>query len=139
MADIPAGLSPSYPAARIVVWGESLGAGVAVALAVHHPVGRMVLESPFTSAAAVAARVYWFLPVRTLMKDPFRSDLRIGKVRVPLLILHGARDTVVPFVLGERLFALANEPKRLVRFDGGDHSNLDQHGAQAAFRAFLNE
>jgi pimeloyl-ACP methyl ester carboxylesterase len=128
-----------YPAARIVVWGESLGSGVAVALAARHPIGRVVLESAFTSAADVGAPAYWFLPVRLLMKDPFRSDARIGKVKVPLLMLHGVRDTVVPIALGERLFALANEPKRFVRFAEADHSNLDQHGAQAAFRAFLNE
>ena len=54
------------------------------------------------------------------MKDPFRSDTRIGKVTVPLLMLHGERDGVVPIALGERLFALANEPKRFVRFAGGD-------------------
>ena len=59
--------------------------------------------------------VYWFLPVRMLMKDQFRSDERIGKVRVPLLVLHGAKDRVVPMSLGENLFALANEPKRMFR------------------------
>jgi fermentation-respiration switch protein FrsA (DUF1100 family) len=128
-----------YPAERIVVWGESLGSGVAVALAAMRPVGRVVLEAPFTSAADVAARVYWFLPVRPLMKDPFRSDLRIGKVAAPLLILHGERDRVVPFALGERLFGLANEPKRFARFAEASHSDLDAHGGLAAFRAFLDE
>ena len=77
-----------------------------------------MLEAPFTSAVDVGARVYWFLPVRLLMKDPFRSDLRIAKVSVPVLIVHGTRDSVVPFALGERLFALANEPKRFVRIEG---------------------
>ena len=103
-----------YPARRIVVWGESLGTGVAVALAATKPIGRLVLEAPFTSAADVGARVYWFLPVRLLMKDPFRSDQRIGQVTAPLLVVHGERDQVVPIALGERLFALANEPKRFV-------------------------
>jgi fermentation-respiration switch protein FrsA (DUF1100 family) len=128
-----------YAAERIVVWGESLGSGVAVALAATHTVGRVVLEAPFTSAADVAARAYWFLPVRWLMKDPFRSDLRIGKVTAPLLIMHGERDGVVPFVLGERLFKLANEPKSFARFADGTHSDLDMHGGLAAFRAFLEE
>ena len=67
------------PPERIAVWGESLGTGVAVALAAAHRVGRIVLESPFTSAADVGAGVYWYLPVQWLMKDPFRSDARIGK------------------------------------------------------------
>jgi fermentation-respiration switch protein FrsA (DUF1100 family) len=126
-----------YPAERIAVWGESLGTGVAVALAASQRISRLILESPFTSAADVGAKVYWFLPVQLLMKDAFRSDERIGKITVPILILHGTADTVVPFSFGQKLFALANEPKRLVRLEGGGHSNLDQFGARDAIRAFL--
>jgi fermentation-respiration switch protein FrsA (DUF1100 family) len=128
-----------YPPQRLVFWGESLGSGVAVALAADHAVGGVVLEAPFTSAVDVGAGAYWFLPVRLLMKDQFRSDERIGAVRAPLLILHGERDRVVPFALGQRLFALANEPKRLVRFRDGGHVDLDAHGAQDAVRAFLDQ
>ncbi len=126
-----------YPPERIVLWGESLGSGVAIALAAHRQVGRIVLEAPFSSAADVAARAYWFLPVRFLMKDQFRSDLRIAKVTAPVLFLHGERDWVVPIALGERLYALANEPKRFVRFADGAHEDLDLYGAQNAVRAFL--
>ncbi len=129
--------SKRYPAERIVVWGESLGTGVAVALAELRKISRLILETPFTSAADVGARVYWFLPVQLLMKDTFHSDERIAKVTAPLLILHGTADGVVPIAFGQKLFALANEPKRFVRFDGGGHSNLDQFGAQDAIRAFL--
>jgi fermentation-respiration switch protein FrsA (DUF1100 family) len=128
-----------YPAERIVLWGESLGSGVAVALAAERKVSRIVLESPFTSAADIGAAVYWFMPVRLLMKDQFRSDLRIGKVNVPILILHGDRDTVVPLAFGERLYAMANEPKKIVRFRGAGHVNLDSFGAQAAVGPFLDE
>ncbi len=126
-----------YPGERIAVWGESLGTGVAVALAASHKVSRLILETPFTSAADVGAQAYWFLPVQLLMKDAFRSDQRIGKVTVPLLIVHGTADAVVPFGFGQKLFALANEPKRFVRLEGGGHNNLDQFGAQEAIRAFL--
>lgn len=126
-----------YPVERIAVWGESLGTGVAVALAASQKISRLILETPFTSAADVGAQVYWFLPVQLLMKDAFRSDERIGKVAVPVLILHGTADTVVPFSFGQKLFALANEPKRFVRLEGGGHSNLDEFGAQEAIRAFL--
>ena len=125
------------PAERIVVFGESLGTGVAVALAATERIGRLVLESPFTSAVDVGARAYWYLPVRLLMKDPFRSDQRIGQVTAPLLVLHGERDQVVPIALGERLFALANEPKRFVRFAAGAHVNLDQYGAMNEVRSFI--
>jgi fermentation-respiration switch protein FrsA (DUF1100 family) len=128
-----------YGARRIALWGESLGTGVAVALAARNPVERVVLEAPFTSAVDIGAAVYWFLPVRLLMKDQFRSDQRIAQVKVPILILHGARDRVVPIGYGERLFALANEPKRMVRYAAGDHSDLDSFGAQAAIKTFLAE
>ena len=126
-----------YPAKRIALWGESLGSGVAVALAAGHMVGRIVLEGSFTSAADVGALAYRFLPVRLLMKDQFRSDLRIAKVTAPLLFLHGERDWVVPITLGERLYALANEPKRFVRFSDAGHNDLDLYGAQDAVQVFL--
>ena len=128
-----------YGDARIVLWGESLGSGVAVALAAKSKVARLVLESPFSSAVDIGAAAYWFLPVRFLMKDQFRSDERIGQVKVPILFLHGTRDHVIPISYGERLFALANEPKRMVRFPGGSHSDLDNYGAQAASRPFIAE
>jgi uncharacterized protein len=74
-----------YPAERLVLWGESLGSALAVALAADNRVGCLVLEAPFTSAVDVGAQHYWFMPVRLLMRDQFRSDLRIGKVRAPVL------------------------------------------------------
>jgi hypothetical protein len=125
------------PEERIVVYGESLGTGVAVALAATRRVGGVVLEAPFTSAADIGARIYWYLPVRRLMKDQFRSDQRIGSVTVPLLVLHGARDGVVPIAFGERLFSLAHEPKQFVRFAEGAHHDLDQYGALQAVRQFI--
>jgi fermentation-respiration switch protein FrsA (DUF1100 family) len=127
-----------YPPARIALWGESLGSGVAVALAAEKPVGHVVLESPFTSAVDVAAGRYWFVPVRLLMKDQFRSDLRIGKVTAPVLVLHGERDRIVPIVLGERLYAMINAPKRFVRFPDAGHNDIGAR-AVAAAREFLGE
>jgi fermentation-respiration switch protein FrsA (DUF1100 family) len=126
-----------YPATRLALWGESLGSGVAVALAAAHPVGAMILESPFTSAADVGARHYPFLPVRLLMKDSFHSDRRIANVHAPTLVLHGERDNVVPIALGERLFALIPGPKKFVRLPAGGHNDLDDHGALGAARGFL--
>lgn len=128
-----------YPAARLVAWGELLGTGVVIALAVDHPVGALILDAPFTSAADIGAAAYPFLPVRWLMKDPFRSDRLIGRVHAPLLVLHGARDSIVPIAYGRRLFALANEPKRFVSFETGNHVDLDDHGAIEVVRAFLSQ
>src|SRR5215813_3746076 len=127
-----------YPAERIVLWGESLGTGVAVALAAQQPVGHLILQSPFTSAADVGAHRYWFVPVGLLMKDQFRSDLRIGKVTAPVLVLHGDRDNIVPMALAERLYGLINAPKRFVRFAGIGHNDLGAEAVEAA-KQFLGE
>ena len=127
-----------YDAARIVAWGFSLGTGVAVALAAEKPVGRLLLEAPYTSTADVAASIFWFLPVRLVMRDQFRSDERIGRVTVPLVIMHGERDPAIPIRFGERLFALAHEPKQFVRFPEGGHENLQNFGAIETARHFIN-
>jgi fermentation-respiration switch protein FrsA (DUF1100 family) len=128
-----------YPAEKLVLWGESIGGGVAVALAARKQVAAVVLEAPFSSAVDVGARAYPFVPVRLLMKDQFRSDLRIKDVKAPLLIMHGAADNVVPISLGEKLFSLANEPKRFVRFVRGGHNDLDDHGALDTAKTFIAE
>ena len=126
-----------YQTARLALWGESLGTGVAVALAATHPVAAIILDAPFTSAAAVGAAHYPFLPVRWLIKDPFHSDRRILDVRAPVLVLHGARDDVIPIALGEQLFALIPGPKQFVRFADAGHNDLDHYGATQTVREFL--
>jgi fermentation-respiration switch protein FrsA (DUF1100 family) len=128
-----------YAPQRIVLWGHSLGTGVAVRLAATKPVGKLILEAPYSSIADIAASLFPFVPVRRLMRDQFHSDAWIGKVHVPLLIMHGARDDVIGIRFAERVFALANEPKRFVRYDRGGHNDLDDYGAGAAARAFIAE
>jgi uncharacterized protein len=127
-----------YGADKIVVWGFSLGTGVAVALAAEQRIGKLILEAPYTSTADVAASIFWFMPVHLVMRDQFRSDQRIARVKAPLLIMQGANDPAIPIVLGERLFALANEPKQFVRFPGGGHENLGNFGAIETVRYFIN-
>ena len=127
-----------YPAERIVLWAESLGSGLALATATEKPVGGVVLEAPFTSAADVGAQHYWFVPVRLFMKDQFRSDLRAGEVTAPVLVVHGENDTVVPITLGERLYGLIQAPKRFVRVAGAGHNDLGAH-AVAAAKQFIAE
>jgi hypothetical protein len=127
-----------YSAERIVAWGFSLGTGVAVALAAEQPVGKLILEAPYTSTVDIGAAAFRFAPVRLMMRDPFRSDQRIARVTAPLLIMHGANDQTIPIIYGERLFALAREPKQFVRFAGGGHDNLDDFGAIETARRFIN-
>jgi hypothetical protein len=126
-----------YGAGRLVAYGESLGTGVAVRLAVERPVAGVILESPYTSTAAVAERVYGLFPVRLVMLDQFRSDEIVGRLRAPLLVLHGDRDVIIPVEQGERLYELAPEPKRLALFLGGGHEDLHRRGATGEIRAFL--
>lgn len=126
-----------YARDRIVLVGESLGTGVAVALAAEEKVAGLVLEAPFSSASHVAASVYWMFPVSALMKDPFHSVNRIPRIRAPVLILHGTADTVVPIRFGERLYAAANEPKTFIRLEGGGHQVLESAAAMAALRKWL--
>jgi fermentation-respiration switch protein FrsA (DUF1100 family) len=78
------------------------------------------------------------LPVRLLMKDQFRSDLRIGEVKAPVLVVHGENDTIVSITLGERLYGLARAPKRFVRIVGGGHNDLGVHAVGAA-KQFIAE
>lgn len=122
---------------RIAVFGESLGSGVAVQLAASVPVLAVVLDSPFSSAVDVAAHHYPYLPVRWLMWDRFESMAHIGKVRAPLLIVHGDQDPVVPHALGRKLFEAANEPKQFVTLPGGGHTEPLANGAWKAVRPFL--
>ena len=86
-----------------------------------------------------ASAIYWFLPVRLLMKDQFRSDQRIKRVTAPVLILHGEADTIIPIAYGERLFALVPGEKRMIRYPGGLHVDLDRHGGADAALKFLGE
>lgn len=108
----------------VVAFGQSLGSGVAVHVAAERPVAALVLVSAFDSVLAVAQGAYFFLPVAPLIKDPFRSDLRIARVTQPKLFVHGRRDTVIPFARGEALFRIAGEPKRMIVLDGYGHNDI---------------
>jgi fermentation-respiration switch protein FrsA (DUF1100 family) len=110
---------------RIVYLGESLGTGVAVALAVETPPLAVILRSPFTSITDVAAHHYWFLPVRALLWDRFDSGARIGSLRCPVAMVAGDRDRVVPISFSRRLFDMAPGSKSFVTVPGADHNDAD--------------
>jgi uncharacterized protein len=126
-----------YSADRIVVWGFSLGTGAAVAVAAEQPVGKLILEAPYTSMTDVAAWHFPVVPVRWLLRDQFHSDQRIARVTAPLLVMHGERDPTIPIRFGERLFELAPGPKQFVRFPEGGHENLGNYGAISRARQFI--
>lgn len=109
---------------RIVLYGESLGTGVAVKLATERAVAALVLEAPYTSIAELSQHHYWYLPARWLILDPWDSLARIPEIRAPLLVLHGDQDPTVPLRYGRRLFAAAPEPKAMFEIEGGGHVDL---------------
>ncbi len=126
-----------FGAGRLVGYGESLGTGVVLKLAAERPLQAVILEAPYLSTAAVAQGIYPYLPVWLLMKDQFRSDAIIGRIRAPLLVLHGERDGVIPFAQGRALYDLAELPKRFVRFPAGGHENLPLLGSLPEIGRFL--
>ncbi|MBV8506590.1 MAG: alpha/beta hydrolase [Alphaproteobacteria bacterium] len=127
------GIAPN----RFVIYGESLGSGVAVPLAAQREVAGVILEAPFTSVAEVAQYHYSFIPAAALVRDRFDSLARIGDVKAPILVLHGERDRVVPVRFGRALFDAAPEPKELWLARDAGHEDLVRYGAFEAVLDFL--
>ncbi len=125
-------LAARVPPQSIVLYGESLGTGVAVELAGRVPVKAVVLDAPYTSTADVAFKQYPFLPVHWLMHDQYPSLERISKLKAPLLVLHGTQDQMVPYAMGQKIFEAATVPKTFVTVPDGDHT----HNLEKAIRPF---
>ena len=128
-----------FEAQRIVVFGESLGTGVAVQVAAERDVAGVILDSAYTSIADVARGRFPFVPVDLLMSDTFDSAANIGRVKAPLLMVHGDKDAVVPYALGRSLYDAASEPKRFATIPGGGHTVHFSQGPWHAIKPFLDE
>lgn len=115
---------------RVIYLGESLGSGPAIELAVAQPPTAIILHAPLTSAVDVAQAAYPFLPVRLLLKDRYENDRKIGRITSPVLVIHGERDSVIPFRLGRRLFETATSPKEWLAVPEADHNNLAEVGGR---------
>lgn len=129
-------IAQGYAPRDIVIHGFSLGSSVATNLARDVEARALVLEAPFTCIDDVAA-VHFSPLAQFLIRDSYRSSDWIGDVRMPVLIVHGDLDSVVPYVQGERLYALANEPKHFVTMGGSDHGTLVRDGIYDHIWAFL--
>jgi uncharacterized protein len=110
---------------RIVYFGESLGAAVALGLALERPPAALVLRSPFTSLADVGRLHYPWLPVGLLLVDRYPSLDRVGRLTAPLLVVAGERDRVLPAAQSRRLYQAAPEPKRFALVPGADHNDWE--------------
>lgn len=113
------------PNEKIILYGESLGTGVAIQMATEFEPGMLVLEAPFTSVADRGQELYPIIPVKLLIKDRFDSLSKIDEIKVPLLLFHGEKDAVIPVAQGRTLFEAANEPKKGVFFKDNGHTDFD--------------
>ena len=105
----------------MILYGESLGTGVATELGQNNSFSGIILESPFTSIADAAKIYYPYLPIDLLIKDRYDSLKKIKNINVPILVMHGKKDNVVPFKMGVKLFDNANQPKFSYFSDIDDH------------------
>ncbi len=128
---------PEAARTRVVYFGRSLGAAIAIELARGHPPAGLILETAFTTLKDVARVHYPFVPL-WFLRTKYESLRKIPEIRVPLLILHGDRDEVVPLEQAHRLYAAANEPKRLYVIRGASHNDTYMVGGAAYFDVWAN-
>ncbi|MEW6742271.1 MAG: alpha/beta hydrolase [Planctomycetota bacterium] len=126
---------------RVIAYGESLGAAVAVELALRRRVAGVIAESPFTSLPDLAAAIYPWLPARLLCRLRYDSASKVERLGVPILVIHSRDDEIVPFELGRRLYQAAAEPKRFLETRGGhnDGGFLRREEDRKAVRSFIDE
>ena len=126
------GLAPD----SLVLFGESLGAAIATHLAVENSAAGLILESPFTSIADMARAAYPFLPpVGPLIRTRYETLAKVPRVSMPVFVLHGERDEIVPFAQGRRVFEAAPQPKRFFAIPAAGHNDTYLVGGDAYWRA----
>ncbi len=126
----------------VVIYGESLGTGVAARVALEAPAAGLILDAPFTSIVDIGETRYPMLPVRWLLANRYETIDVIGQVRLPLLVVHGEADRIVPVEMGRKVFAaavLAATPRRLVTLPGAGHANHMRFGSFEAIAAFMED
>jgi uncharacterized protein len=128
---------PDVDVSRLVYFGESLGTAVAVDLAVEHPPAALVLRSPFTSMVDLGQLHYPFLPVRLLLRDHFETIDKIRRIRVPLLVVAGGRDRIVPVDNSRRVYDAAAAPKTLLVLPDADHNDDELLAGDEMIRAIV--
>ena len=130
-------LASGVEPADIIIHGDSIGSGPATRLASERQFGALVLEEPYFSLRDLVGQKVPFMPIGLILKSTFRSDLWIGDVKTPLLIVHGDADTLIPQSQSRRLFELANEPKTYESLPGAQHSTLVEAGLYDRIWPFL--
>lgn len=126
------------PPERLIIFGRSLGAAVAGELAATQPAARLILESPFPSVEAMVKVHYGPLPMHLLLRARFHLLPRLQKVRIPILVVHGDRDSIVPLPLGRQVYDAAPEPKAFYLIPGADHNDTYVVGGEPYFTRLLS-
>ena len=126
-----------FKISQTILYGESLGTGVSVNLAINYDIHSLILEAPYTSIEKIASERYWFVPVHYLLKDSFNSLSKIDNITSPLLILHGDQDKIINMKYGKELFFQAPEPKKIHIFEGAGHANLYDYKAGKIVNSFI--
>jgi hypothetical protein len=127
---------------KIIFFGRSLGSAVAVELALKEKCRALILETPFTSIEEMGKMLYPFLPVSLLLKTKYDSLSKIGDIKVPVLIMHGDEDKLVPIEHGRKLYETANEPKEFYTIPGAGHNDTHIVGGEEYFdviKRFVNK
>ena len=123
---------------NIIIYGESLGTGIATEIAQNNNFAGVILESPFTSMVAAGKSKYPIFPIKLLLKDKYESDKKIKNIKSPVLIMHGEADNIVPFWMGKKLYELANQPKYSYFPKYDDHMMDFNEDLINVIRKFLN-
>ena len=123
----------------LILYGGSLGGGVAIELATRQPHRALVVVKSFTSVPDVGAGIFPWLPVRWIMRTRFDSRSRIRTLKTPVFIAHGDLDTIIPYEHGEALYAAANEPKCFLRLEGQGHNDPLPEAFFTELKRFLGD
>jgi len=122
---------------NIILYGESLGTAIAIEIAQNNKYAGIILESPFTSMVHMGKKYYPFFPVSFLLKDRYESYKKINKISVPVLVMHGKVDKIVPYAMGKKIYELAEQPKFFYSQEYGDHMVEYDEKLLLALRQFI--
>ena len=122
---------------NIVLYGESLGTGITSEIAQNKNFAGVILETPFTSMKDAAKKFYPYIPISILLKDRYENEKKIMNINIPIMIMHGEKDTIVPFSMGKKIFEIANEPKYSYFTNYDNHMMEYDENLVLALKSFL--
>ena len=121
----------------IILYGESLGTGIATEIAQNKKFAGLILETPFTSMIDAAKNFYPYIPIGFLLKDRYENDKKIKNINIPLLVMHGEKDQIIPFKMGKKIYEIANQPKYSYFTKYDDHMMEYDEKLVFALRSFM--